>query len=430
MKKFIKALSCILCLSLLFSHASAFAKSAMSAQLLDYSYPNTHVNTGNYQDDLLAVAETQIGYIELSEKNGIPVIDSQTPYYTKYGESYGNPRGHWCAFFVLWCAAQANIPTSIICKSAACGSCRAFVEWFKSNHRWKDNLYTPQKGDIVFFDWDNDGYANHVGIVQAVEGNTVTTIEGNTGGINGYTVMRCERSENILGYGVPNYELRDKINGYATAASTAYMLPNSSSSTVWEIWRNDELQILCRDEDYYLVLYPYVYTGKFVAAYVPVTAVSLNAAVPTAEDFYSISKTVILNKPASVYHNASDEDLTTALNSNLRALLNQGDEITVLFEEDGFYFIKTDSITGYISKADITLYDDVVLSGDINGDKKTDSADAGLILRHDAGLIDLSDSQLNCADVNHDKKVDSADAGIILRHDAGLIDVLQSIKLY
>lgn len=390
----------------------------------DYSYPNTYINTGEYSNDIVGVANTQIGYTELDKKGGTPVIDSETPYYTKYGERYGNPNGHWCAFFVLWCAEQANIPTSIICKSASCGSCNYFVNWFKQNHRWKDNSYIPIKGDIIFYDWNGDSFADHVGIVDGVTDNYILTIEGNTGGVNGYTVMKRNRFENILGYGNPDYALKDKINGYATKKAPAYMLPDSSSQTVWEIWENDELQVLCRDGDYYLVLYPYVYTGKFVAAYVPVDAVNLTGTVLNADSYYNISKNATVKNNTVLYHNASTDDLMGGTNNNkVRASLNVGDKLNALFYDNDFAFVRNDSISGYISLNDIEF--ERSNTGDINGDELVNSADAGLILRYDAGIISLSDLQLFLSDINNDKKVDSADAGLILRYDAGIINKLQ-----
>lgn len=387
----------------------------------DYSYPNTYTNSGNYSNDIVGVAKTQIGYTELESANGEPVIDSETPYYTKYGAAYGNPNGHWCAYFVLWCAEQADIPTSIICKSSACGSCNYFVNWFKSNHRWKDRDYTPIKGDLIFFDWDGDGKANHIGIVDSVEDGYIVTVEGNTGGENGYTVMKCRRKDSILGYGVPNYALREKINGYSRVKQTAYMLPDSASATVWETWADDELQILCEDGDYYLVLYPYVYTGKFVAAYVPKSSVTTSADISVGADFYGIDKTGTAVCDTVVYHNASTDDLMgSTANHKIRATLNENDEMTVLFEDADFYFVKTNQISGYVLKSDVKLNFECIW-GDVNGDTKVDSADAGLILRYDAGFIELTEEKIGIADINKDGKVDSADAGLILRYDAGII---------
>lgn len=389
----------------------------------DYSYPNTYVNTGNVREDIIGVAKTQIGYTELTHKGGTPVMDSETPYYTKYGEAYGNPNGHWCAYFVLWCAKQANIPTSVICQSSACGSCRYFINWFKSNYAWKDSSYTPQQGDIIFFDWEQDGAADHVGIIQAVQGNTIYTIEGNTGGVNGYAVMERERNTSVFGYGVPNYDLMKKINGYANKKNTAYVLPDSNSQTVWDIWENDELQVLCKDGDYYLVLYPFNYTGKFVAAYVPKSSVSLTDAVPDASEYYAMNKIGTVNKTTDVYHNASTDSLLGADNSDnkVRAELKKDEKVNVLFSDGDFLFIKTDGITGYVLKTDIDYNSTQTASGDINGDGVADAGDAGLILRYDVGLITLTDEQIKNGDVNSDGVTDAGDAGLILRKDAGLI---------
>lgn len=61
-------------------------------------------------------------------------------------------------------------------------------------------------GDIIFFDWENDGHSDHVGIVERCENNIVYTIEGNSTGDmckqNSYDV----NSGVIYGYGTPMYE--------------------------------------------------------------------------------------------------------------------------------------------------------------------------------------------------------------------------------
>lgn len=121
------------------------------------------------------------------------------PYWSWYG--FGS-RVEWCACFVSWCANECGyIDAGIIPKFA---SCDVGMTWFKDHSRWQSNTYTPREGDIIFFDWDSDGYANHVGIVEKVEDGKVHTIEGNSGDA-------CKKLEynsgdsRILGYGVPAY---------------------------------------------------------------------------------------------------------------------------------------------------------------------------------------------------------------------------------
>ncbi len=386
---------------------------SITAYASDYS--NIHINSGDLKNDLIEVAKTQIGYCELTQKGGEEIVDSEIPGYTKYGEKYGNSYGHWCAFFVLWCASEADIPTSIIPKSAENGSCRQFVNWFKSNKCWEDADYEPKMGDIIFFDWNGDGVANHVGIVKSYENGIVTTIEGNTGGENGYTVMEQERCENILGYGVPNYDLKEKINGYANKRQTAYMLPDETSQSVWEVWKGDELIILCEDGDFYLVMYPYAYTGKFVTAYVPKNAVDVCGNVLPKSDCYNINKQSVCLGDVVVYHSIDGENF----DGGTRGSLEKGDSVTVLFEDGEYFFVQRDNLSGYVEKIKIKYEN--YLKGDINEDNKINSADAGLILRYDAGIIKLNESELKRGDVNGDGIVNSADAGLILRYDAGVI---------
>ena len=383
-----------------------------------YEYPNTHINTGNLSNDIVGVAKTQIGYNELTSKNGTPVGDSEIPYYTKYGEAYGSPNGHWCAYFVLWCAKEAGIPITIVNQAPDCGSCRNFIAWFKNNHRWKDNSYTPKSGDIIFFDWDNNGTAEHVGIVESVNGDTIYTIEGNTGGVNGYAVMRMNRSGNILGYGVPDYELIGKINGRTNRRQTAYMLPDTNSQEVWYTDAGDDVQVICRDGSFYLILYPFNYTGKFVAGYVPISSVDVTGDIPVSPT--AVPGTV--NYAANVYHNASEDSLIGANGSEnkIRASLSAGGTVEVLFEDGEFLFVRNESISGYVKKTDIT-YTKEEADGDINGDGFADAGDAGLILRGDAGLVTLTAEQIRNADINGDGFADAGDAGLVLRKDAGLI---------
>lgn len=136
---------------------------------------------------LINVAITQIGN------------SGGQPYWSWYG--FGS-RVEWCACFVSWCANECGyIDAGTIPKFA---SCDVGMTWFKDHSRWQKNTYTPKEGDIIFFDWDSDGYANHVGIVEKVENGKVHTIEGNSGDA-------CKKLEyysvdsRILGYGVPAY---------------------------------------------------------------------------------------------------------------------------------------------------------------------------------------------------------------------------------
>ena len=86
------------------------------------------------------------------------------------------------------------------------------IQLFKKAGIWQENgSVTPQPGWIITYNWDdgtqpNDGFADHIGIVEKVQGNTITTIEGNIG--NGGNVARNTlkvANGNIRGYAIPKY---------------------------------------------------------------------------------------------------------------------------------------------------------------------------------------------------------------------------------
>ena len=96
-------------------------------------------------------------------------------YWRWYGFEEYQP---WCACFVSWCADQCGyIDAGVIPKFSLCS---AGVEWFQARGQFMDSSYTPAEGDLIFFDWGNDGSIDHVGIVVNVEDGFVNTIEGNS----------------------------------------------------------------------------------------------------------------------------------------------------------------------------------------------------------------------------------------------------------
>lgn len=82
---------------------------------------------------------------------------------------------------------------------------QAGVDWFKAMNKWQEKGYVPKAGDIIFFDWENNGYVNHVGIVEKVIGNTIYTIEGNSTDDTCMKKKYSIDSDIIFGYGIPNY---------------------------------------------------------------------------------------------------------------------------------------------------------------------------------------------------------------------------------
>lgn len=120
----------------------------------------------------------------------------------KYWRWYGlETRTEWCAIFVSWVANEIGLLNTTIPNFA---SVRVGINWFKQNGLWQEKSYVPRTGDIIFFDWENDGKANHTGIVEKVEDNVIYTVEGNSD--DAVKERKYDINSNVIfGYGVPNY---------------------------------------------------------------------------------------------------------------------------------------------------------------------------------------------------------------------------------
>ena len=119
------------------------------------------------------------------------------PYWSWYGF---NSRVEWCACFVSWCYGQMGLSEP---RFAACQS--QGIPWFQSHGQWGGRDYANiAPGDAIFFDWDLDGSADHVGIVVGTDGSKVYTVEGNSGDackVKSYSLTY----ECIKGYGLMNW---------------------------------------------------------------------------------------------------------------------------------------------------------------------------------------------------------------------------------
>ena len=119
------------------------------------------------------------------------------PYWSWYGFS---SRVEWCACFVSWSYGQMGLSEP---RFAACQS--QGIPWFQSHGQWGGRDYANiAPGDAIFFDWDLDGSADHVGIVVGTDGSRVYTVEGNSGDackIKSYSLTY----ECIKGYGLMNW---------------------------------------------------------------------------------------------------------------------------------------------------------------------------------------------------------------------------------
>lgn len=150
-------------------------------------YPFGRAFTAEGNQAIVDIALTQVGNV------------GGEPYWSWWGLS---ERAEWCAMFVSWCADQAGLlDAGAIPKFE---NCVWGANWFKDNAGWADGSAEPSPGDIIFFDWEPDGYPDHVGIVEKCENGVVYTVEGN---VNDDCAKGRYYADDpcIFGYGLPAY---------------------------------------------------------------------------------------------------------------------------------------------------------------------------------------------------------------------------------
>ncbi len=123
--------------------------------------------SGNWAEDIVAVAQSQLGYEE-STANFKLADDGETRQgYTRYGEWYGNKYGDWSAMFASFCLNYAGIPAKTVPVNSGC---TAWITELKEQKLYKTaDDYKPAAGDLVFLDTDSNEKADHVGIITEVE---------------------------------------------------------------------------------------------------------------------------------------------------------------------------------------------------------------------------------------------------------------------
>ena len=148
--------------------------------------------TGNYRQDILAVAASQIGYKEGNNSTQLDGSHGGGGNYSEYSWIFGeDAAGAWCSEFASWCARQANVPADILHSSlSACAD-----NFGGTAYTWADTVfgggyYSPQPGDLMLISRSGGAIStsdslDHTTIVESVDwtGDTVcvTVIDGNSG---------------------------------------------------------------------------------------------------------------------------------------------------------------------------------------------------------------------------------------------------------
>ena len=170
--------------------------------------------------DVINVIREWIGYSEANGKHK-RIVDI----YNAYGAKAGYPRGYKVPYNVAWCdvtvsAAFIQAGAVDLIGGIECGV-EEHIQIFKKKGIWiEDGTITPKPGYIICYNWDqcgqpNDGYSDHIGIVESVKDGMITIIEGNYNDA-------VQRRQIKVGWGY--------IRGYAAPKYADNSINNSTNS--------------------------------------------------------------------------------------------------------------------------------------------------------------------------------------------------------
>ena len=158
------------------------------------------------RSNVVSIMKSWLGWSEANGKHKkiIDIYNNHKPLARGYKVQYTD---EWCATAVSAAFIKAGL-TDI--GFTEC-SCNRMIDLYKAKGRWEErDSYVPKIGDILMYDWqdngigDNVGSANHVGLVAAINGTRLTIIEGNKNESVSYRSINAN-GKYIRGYCLPDY---------------------------------------------------------------------------------------------------------------------------------------------------------------------------------------------------------------------------------
>lgn len=148
-----------------------------------------------------------------------------------YGKAVSGKAYPWCCAFV-WDIFRMCNASDLFYDGKKTAYCQTVLEWGKTNKLTvaKGN---GRKGDLVIFDWQGDGHADHIGFILSKNSDgSYNTIEGNTAignDSNGGEVMQRKRAQSsILALIRPKYKISEEATTAAKSATNPYSTPTKN----------------------------------------------------------------------------------------------------------------------------------------------------------------------------------------------------------
>jgi len=135
--------------------------------------------TGNYREDVIAIALSQLGYHEGSSEQDYGGGAKGSKDYTEYGRYMGSVGAAWCSEFACWCIRKAGVPMTAVANSRAAnvesftsGSTAQFYAWDQTVYG--GGSYQPRPGDLLLWAWDSKSHGtdenlSHTSLLRSAE---------------------------------------------------------------------------------------------------------------------------------------------------------------------------------------------------------------------------------------------------------------------
>lgn len=343
------------------------------------------VMTGNWDEDLLSVAKTQLGY-EQSEKNfEIDPADGVTlRYYSRYGQSYGNPYGEWDVMFLSYCLKYAGIPQSAIPQEASVLSLRSSMsdmDWLLDG----EDGSAANVGDIVIYnkyvtrtvavDSSADGAADDLDdqfSMDAEGENGAELEESGASALDAAPAADSVITPDLPDTANPEQPAAKPVDSTGTSASGAdTLIPSVGSpaaepqtTTVTDAQPVETVGIVSEADDDTLTVISGDVDGKVAEVTLSnaeVLAVVDVAAAQYADEMLTTAVTGALQAPGMLMLAGAEETASTTASASIKTALDGAPYITVfkLQKEKNKQYVDvdtsviTDQLHGYLELKDI-----------------------------------------------------------------------------
>ena len=341
------------------------------------------VMTGNWDEDLLSVAKTQLGY-EQSEKNfEIDPADGVTlRYYSRYGQSYGNPYGEWDVMFLSYCLKYAGIPQSAIPQEAsvlALRSSMSDMDWLLDG----EDGSAANVGDIVIYnkyvtrtvavDSSADGAADDLDDQFSMDTDFENGAELETSGASALDAAPvAEDTPDLPDTANPEQPAAKPVDSTGTSASGADTLIPSvvspaaepQTTTVTDAEPVETVGIVSEADENTLTVISGDVDGKVAEVTLSnaeVLAVVDVAAAQYADEMLTTAVTGALRAPGMLTLAGAEETASTTASANISSALDGSPYVTVfkLQQEKNSQYVDvttsviTDKMHGYLELKNI-----------------------------------------------------------------------------